>query len=182
MIQVIWVKKQTSDLFLDLVSGFRKSSSWQETLWLLYKCRYECKSPQMVSIVENPANLKHFPVPPLPTTERRASGSLCSMPWCSYWRWWQDSGVCVCVVCWSFVSLLDGVTAASAAWGDLPRGHRELEGAHSRGTGSWRGSPWWEQGWGFTGQRAPSAAGPSGDHLMWWNEACIRPTAALLTK
>lgn len=90
--------------------------------------------------------------------------------------------VCVCVVCWSFVSLLDGVTAASAAWGDLPRGHRELEGAHSRGTGSWRGSPWWEQGWGFTGQRAPSAAGPSGDHLMWWNEACIRPTAALLTK
>lgn len=90
--------------------------------------------------------------------------------------------VCVCVVCWSFVSLLDGVTSASAAWGDLPRGHRELEGAHSRGTGSWRGSPWWEQGWGFTGQRAPSAAGPSGDHLMWWNEACIRPTAALLTK
>lgn len=90
--------------------------------------------------------------------------------------------VCLCVVCWSFVSLLDGVTAASAAWGDLPRGHRELEGAHSRGTGSWRGSPWWEQGWGFTGQRAPSAAGPSGDHLMWWNEACIRPTAALLTK
>lgn len=90
--------------------------------------------------------------------------------------------VCVCVVCWSFVSLLDGVTAASAASGDLPRGHRELEGAHSRGTGSWRGSPWWEQGWGFTGQRAPSAAGPSGDHLMWWNEACIRPTAALLTK
>lgn len=90
--------------------------------------------------------------------------------------------VCLCVVRWSFVSLLDGVTAASAAWGDLPRGHRELEGAHSRGTGSWRGSPWWEQGWGFTGQRAPSAAGPSGDHLMWWNEACIRPTAALLTK
>lgn len=88
----------------------------------------------------------------------------------------------VCVVRWSFVSLLDGVTSASAAWGDLPRGHRELEGAHSRGTGSWRGSPWWEQGWGFTGQRAPSAAGPSGDHLMWWNEACIRPTAALLTK
>lgn len=60
--------------------------------------------------------------------------------------------VCLCVVRWSFVSLLDGVTAASAAWGDLPRGHRELEGAHSRGTGSWRG---------------PSAAGPSGDHLMW---------------
>lgn len=52
----------------------------------------------MVSIVENPANLKHFPVPPLPTTEHRASGSLCSMPWCSYWRWWPDSGVCVCGV------------------------------------------------------------------------------------